>query len=86
MFAEVYPVMTKGSFATFYGGDPVIREIEQMNKDNSPPSPVIPLFLIISSLFQMSIYLYKRIKSSTYNNIHSYIHHLKNSIGIRKKK
>ena len=81
MLTGVVPVLTKGSFATFYGGDLVIQEIEQSNKDNTPPSPVIPLFFIISSLFQLSIYLYKRIKSFSDNNIHSYISLLKKSLG-----
>ena len=81
MFNGVVPVLTKGSFATFYGGDRVIEEIELKNLDNSQPSLVIPLFFIISSLFQMSMYLYKRIKSSRYTNIHSYIYSLKKNLG-----
>ena len=81
MFNGVVPVLTKGSFATFYGGDRVIEEIELKNLDNSQPSLVIPLFFIISSLFQMSMYLYKRVRSSRYTNIHSYMHSLKKSLG-----
>ena len=81
MFNEVVPVLTKGSFATFYGGDRVIEEIELKNLDNSQPSLVIPLFFIISSLFQMSMYLYKRVRSSRYTNIHSYMHSLKKTLG-----
>ena len=81
MFNGVVPVLTKGSFATFYGGDRVIEEIELKNLDNSQPSLVIPLFFIISSLFQMSMYLYKRVRSSRYTNIHSYMHSLKKNLG-----
>ena len=81
MFNGVVPVLTKGSFATFYGGDRVIEEIELKNLDNSQPSLVIPLFFIISSLFQMSMYLYKRVRSSRYTNIHSYMHSLKKTLG-----
>ena len=81
MFNGVVPVMTKGSFATFYGGDLVLQEIEENNIANSQPSLVIPSFFILSSLFQMSMYLYKRIKSSRYTNIHSYIHSMKKNLG-----
>ena len=81
MFNGVVPVLTKGSFATFYGGNRVIEEIELKNLDNSQPSLVIPLFFIISSLFQMSMYLYKRVRSSRYTNIHSYMHSLKKTLG-----
>ena len=81
MFNGVVPVLTKGSLATFYGGNRVIEEIELKNLDNSQPSLVIPLFFIISSLFQMSMYLYKRVRSSRYTNIHSYMHSLKKSLG-----
>ena len=84
MFNGVVPVMTKGSFATFYGGDLVLQEIEENNIANSQPSQVIPSFFILSSLFQMSMYLYKRIKSSRYTNIHSYIYSLKKNLGTRK--
>ena len=81
MFNGVVPVLTKGSLATFYGGNRVIEEIELKNLDNSQPSLVIPLFFIISSLFQMSMYLYKRVRSSRYTNIHSYMHSLKKTLG-----
>ena len=80
MYTGVVPVLTKGSFATFFGGQDVIQEIEK-DKDNSSPSNVIPLFFIFSSLFQMLIYLHKRIRSSSARNIHSYISLLKNSLG-----
>ena len=75
------PVLTKGSFATFFGGQDVIQEIEKNNKVDSHPSYVIPLFFIISSLFQMFMYLYKRIRSSRLTNIHSYLSLLKKSLG-----
>ena len=82
MSTGVVPVLTKGSFATFFGGELVIREIEERNKVDSQPSRVIPLFFIISSLFQMMMYLYKRIRSSRYKNIHSYISLLKKNLGM----
>ena len=81
MYTGVVPVLTKGSFATFFGGQDVIQEIEKNNKVDSHPSYVIPLFFIISSLFQMLMYLYKRIRSSRLTNIHSYISLLKKSLG-----
>ena len=82
MFTGVVPVLTKGSFATFFGGETVIKEIEEKNKVDAQPSQVIPLFFIISSLFQMMMYVYKRIRTSSYKNIHSYISLLKKSLGM----
>ena len=81
MYTGVVPVLTKGSFATFFGGQDVIQEIEKNNNVDSHPSYVIPLFFIISSLFQMLMYLYKRIRSSRLTNIHSYLSLLKKSLG-----
>ena len=81
MLTGIVPVLTKGSFATFYGGEIVIREIEERNKVELQPSQVIPSFFIISSLFQMMMYVYKRIRTSGYRNIQSYISLLKKNLG-----
>ena len=82
MLTGIVPVLTKGSFATFYGGEIVIREIEERNKVELQPSQVIPSFFIISSLFQMMMYVYKRIRTSGYRNIQSYISLLKKNLGM----
>ena len=82
MLTGIVPVLTKGSFATFYGGEIVIREIEERNKVDLQPSQVIPSFFIISSLFQMMMYVYKRIRTSGYRNIQSYISLLKKNLGM----
>ena len=79
MMAGIVPVMTQGLFATFFGGDLVIKEIEQRN---SYPSLIMPLFFILSALFQISLYLYKMIRSRNHRKMgNTYMHSLKTVLG-----
>ena len=79
----IAPVMTKGSIAAYFGGDLVIQEIERTEKENSRPSFILPLFFILSLLFQMSLYLYKMIRSRKHSNMNNnYMQSLKTILGI----
>ena len=79
----IVPVMTQGSIATYYGGDQVIQQIERTEKGNSHPSLILPLFFILSLLFQMSLYLYKLLRSRKHGNNmnNNYMYSLKTSLG-----
>ena len=78
MIKGIVPVMTRGSIATYFGGDMVIKEIERSGKENSYPSLIVPLFFILSLLFQISLYLYKMIRSRKHKNTkNNYMHSLK---------
>ena len=82
MIKGIVPVMTRGSIATYFGGDMVIKEIERSGKENSYPSLIVPLFFILSLLFQISLYLYKMIRSRKHKNTkNNYMHSLKTILG-----
>ena len=66
------PVMTKGSLETYFGGADVVRQIERENGENIQPSDIFPAFFIVSSVFQIILYLYKIVRSSQNRNIQSY--------------
>ena len=86
MMNGIVPVMTRGSIATYFGGDPVIQQIERTEKENSHPSLIVPLFFILSLLFQMSLYLYKMIRSRKHEKMNNnYMHSLKTSLGNIKE-
>ena len=75
------PVMTKGSFATYYGGADVVKQIEKENGGNAQPSLVFPAFFVVSSLFQIVLYLYKKVRSSQKRSIPSYLQALRRNLG-----
>ena len=82
MMTGIVPVMTQGSIATYFGGDLVIQEIERTGKENSYPSLIFPLFFILSLLFQVSLYLYKMVRSRKHKNMNNnYMHSLKTILG-----
>ena len=82
MINGIVPVMTRGSIATYFGGEPVIQEIERTEKEDSHPSLIVPLFFIVSLLFQMSLYLYKIIRSRKHKKMNNnYMHNLKTILG-----
>ena len=75
------PVMTKGSLATYFGGADVLRQIERENGENIQPSIIFPAFFVLSSVFQMILYLYKKVRSSKKRSIQSYIETLRKNLG-----
>ena len=73
------PVMTQGSLATYFGGELVSQDIEQRD---SYPSLVMPLFFILSLLFQISLYFYKLVRARKHRNMdNNYVHSLKTILG-----
>ena len=58
MYQGHLPILTKGPFSIFYGG-------EQIMKDLSKQSPGIgsTLQLVVSVIFQISLYIVKQVKS-----------------------
>ena len=81
MARGLVPVMTKGSFATYFGGAEVVKQIETQNGGNIQPSLVFPAFFVVSSVFQIVLYLYKKVRSSQKPNIPSYLQALRRNLG-----
>ena len=81
MASGTVPVMTKGSLATYFGGADVVRQIEIENAENIQPSIIFPAFFIVSSVFQIVLYLYKNVRSSHKLNIQSYAQTLRKNLG-----
>ncbi len=51
MFRGLVPMLTRGSFASYYGGCGVLAQLGP-----GPSSPVSPAFVTISILFQVPLY------------------------------
>ena len=51
MFRGRVPMLTRGSFASYYGGCGVLAQLGP-----GPSSPVSPVFVTISILFQVPLY------------------------------
>ena len=82
----IVPVMTRGSIATYFGGEHVIQQIERTEKEDCHPSLIVPLFFIVSLLFQMSLYLYKIIRSRKHKKMNNnYMHNLKTILGKKMR-
>ena len=81
MVKGMVPVMTKGSLATYFGGADVLKQIERQNGENLQPSLVFPAFFVLSSVFQIVLYLYKKVRSSQKRSIPSYLQALRRNLG-----
>ena len=81
MARGMVPVMTKGSFATYFGGADVVKQIERQNGGNIQPSLVFPAFFVVSSVFQIVLYLYRKVRSSQKRSIQSYWQTLRRNLG-----
>ena len=81
MASGMVPVMTKGSLATYFGGADVVKQIERENGENTQPSAIFPAFFVVSSVFQIVLYLYKKVRSSQTRNLQSYLQTLRKNLG-----
>ena len=54
MYQEKLPMLTKGPFALFYGGEEILTELS----DKSPGRGV-PLLIVLSAILQVSLNVFK---------------------------
>ena len=54
MYTKVMPLLTKGSFARYYGGCFLLKELE-----DKQGSAVSPTFMALSILLQISLIIFK---------------------------
>ena len=59
----------------------MVRQLERENGENIQPSDIFPAFFIVSSVFQIILYLYKIVRSSQNRNIQSYVQILRTNLG-----
>ena len=57
MFFDVFPMLTKGGFALYYGGDDILDHLEK-----GSGSPVSPIMMLITFTFQLTSLLFKKHK------------------------
>ena len=56
MYCQIFPMLSKGSFVYYYGGCKLLKEVPKSG------SPVSPAMLGLSILFQVSLYIFKKLK------------------------
>ena len=56
MYYNLFPMLSKGSFVCYYGGSKLFNNVSDSG------SPVCPIMLALSLIFQLSLYTYKNIK------------------------
>ena len=72
MWQRQLPLLTKGPFALFYGGDAIIPDLS-----NKPPGRGVPVLIFLSAAFQVSLYIMKIVKSK---NVKRYAQNLAKSL------
>ena len=58
MYQGHLPMLTKGPFSLFYGGDQIIQDLSKKS-----PGIGTTLLVVVSAIFQFLLYIYKIIKS-----------------------
>ena len=72
MYQGELPMLTKGPFALFYGGDQIIPELSEKS-----PGRGVPILILWSAIFQVSLYILKCTKT---RNVKLYTHNLTKSL------
>ena len=72
MWQRKLPLLTKGPFALYYGGDAIIIHLS-----NKSPGRGVPVAIFLSALFQICLYIMKLVKST---NIKLYAQNLAKSL------
>ena len=72
MYQGQLPMLTKGPFALFYGGDQIIPLLSEQT-----PGRGVPILIFWSVIFQVSLYIVKHSKS---RNLNIYAHNLTKSL------
>ena len=72
MYRGEVPFLTKGDFALFLGGDRVLGKLE----DRSPGQALVYV-IIVSFIFQVSIFSLKKYKTNLLRSENSYAHSLR---------
>lgn len=68
--------MTRGSLAKFFGGGDIFKEV-----DDRKPRKTFVVFFLLSVLFQLSLWTYKKIRNQKVQSFSSYINSLRKNLG-----
>ena len=82
MFQGTLPMLTKGPFALFYGGEEILDQLS-----NGSPGKGVPILILSSALFQLFLYVLKKfqargMKLYTQNLRKSLVENILNMYGI----
>ena len=82
MVQGTLPMLTKGPFALFYGGEEILDKLS-----NGSPGKGVPVLILSSALFQLSLYVLKKfqargMKQYTQNLRKSLVENILNMYGI----
>ena len=58
MYQGHLPILTKGPFSIFFGGEQIIEDLSKQS-----PGIGIPVLVMLSGIFQISLYIVKQVKS-----------------------
>ena len=72
MCQDKLPILTRGPFALFYGGEEIIPELSEKS-----PGLGVPILILWSAIFQVSLYIFKTSKS---RKMKMYAHNLTKSL------
>ena len=59
MYQGIVPMLSKGSFSLYYGGQDILGDLSE-----EMASPVTPIFVGCSVLLQLSVFSYKKFTAS----------------------
>ena len=72
MWQDKLPMLTKGPFALFYGGDAIIPKLSEKS-----PGRGLPILIVCSAIFQVSLCILKSLRS---RKLKMYSHNLTKSL------
>ena len=61
MYLDLVPMLSKGSFVRYYGGCELLKDAANAG------SPISPMFMGVSGLFQLSMFIFKKMKMRKLN-------------------
>ena len=61
MYLGIFPMLSKGNFVRYYGGCELLKEASIAG------SPISPMFMAGSGLFQFTMFIFKKIKMKKLN-------------------
>ena len=62
MYLGSVPLLTRGPFALMYGGARILPHLSPL-----PPDPGLPLLILLSTLFQLTLFAVKKARSEAGN-------------------
>ena len=75
MYNGTMPLFTKGPLALFYGGEEILSELSDKTAGNG-----LPILLIATIMFQLSMYIYEKYHMRQLQNMTVYVKNLRTTL------